>query len=482
MSDKWDAIIIGSGIGGLTCGAFLAKAGMRVRILEQHSKIGGYAHSFMRNPFRFESGIHSVPLNPNGFIMFMLKRLGIEKCIEPVSHELMYSMQMGNETYTMPAGLDDIKAWMVSEFPHERENVASLLNDMDKLYDIIIGPLFLSQDKGNEKNRDFLKRYQSYSYKEYIASYINDKRLRDIFYCQWPFCGLSPGNASTPFFTLMYYVHAKEGSHYLKGGFESLAKALASVVTENGGEISVSSRVQKALVEKNCIKSIVLESGEEIEGRNFISNISPYLFHGQILDEKARNRLWLRRLHKLNPSFSSVAVYLGLDRDISPQLSPNILMWHRNNNFEEINDRVLKCETAPLDHMVFLKTPHASKYPTLFLMTYFKKSYCTAWKTRKDEIASQMLDIAESVAPGLRESIKCRVTASPLTFERYTGNTDGALYGFENTYDLYGEARIPITTYIPNLYQAGHWCKGGGVWNVMECGHSTSKAILRSLT
>ena len=59
----FDAVIIGSGIGGLTCGAFLTRAGMRVCVLEQHSKIGGYAHSFKRKKFTFESGIHSVSMS-----------------------------------------------------------------------------------------------------------------------------------------------------------------------------------------------------------------------------------------------------------------------------------------------------------------------------------------------------------------------------------------------------------------------------------
>ena len=70
--------------------------------------------------------------------------------------------------------------------------------------------------------------------------------------------------------------------------------------------------------------------------------------------------------------------------------------------------------------------------------------------------------------PEINKYIELMEVGSPETFERYTGNTDGALYGFENIKTMYGEAKLPITTHIPNLFQTGHWGKpGGGVWNVM---------------
>ncbi len=79
MSGKWDVVIVGSGISALTSGAFLAKNGMRVKVLEKHYRIGGYAHSFNRGQFRFESGVHSVPLGENGYIFTLLKLLDLEQ-------------------------------------------------------------------------------------------------------------------------------------------------------------------------------------------------------------------------------------------------------------------------------------------------------------------------------------------------------------------------------------------------------------------
>ena len=78
MKPNYDVIVIGAGIGGLTAAAFLARGGRKVLVLEQHSKIGGYAHSFNRRSFSFESGIHSAPMGQRGVIMHLLRLLGVD--------------------------------------------------------------------------------------------------------------------------------------------------------------------------------------------------------------------------------------------------------------------------------------------------------------------------------------------------------------------------------------------------------------------
>jgi prolycopene isomerase len=104
------------------------------------------------------------------------------------------------------------------------------------------------------------------------------------------------------------------------------------------------------------------------------------------------------------------------------------------------------------------------------------------WAEDKKRLGEAMLAKACELYPGLPAMIDYVEYASPATFERYTRNTAGALYGFENTADMYGEAKLPIKTYLPNLFQVGHWGKpGGGVWNVMLNGYTASKLILREL-
>lgn len=479
MSTKWDVVIVGSGIGALTCGAFIAKAGLKVKVLEKHYRIGGYAHSFNREGFRFESGVHSVPMGKGGYIRTLLNALDIENKIETISHDSMYSAGVGDERWVMPGTIDEIKDKLCSAFPHERSNILDLFSDMNSLYNAVIGPLLNFEAKGNETNPTALKKYQEHTYQSYIESYLKDNKLRQILYSQWPFTGLTPECTSTTFFTLLYYVHAVEGSHYIKGGFEALADALGAVITEHGGEVCTKSTVTKLQCENGIVKRALLESGEIVEGSHFVSNASPHYLLETLLDGPSVNKLWLRRVKQLPLAASAVAVYLGLDSDISSMLPQNMLFWYKHADFKRMQERIRSGSSDEIDHLVLLRTPEASEKQALFLMTYFNHDYTDNWQGIKDQIAAKMITTSEQILPGLSKHIRCKVTASPSTFERYSGNTKGSLYGFANSSDRYSEAKIPMQTYIPNLYQTGHWCRGGGIWNVMESGFTVSKMILK---
>jgi prolycopene isomerase len=480
MSSKWDAVIIGSGVGGLTCGAFLAKAGMKVKVLERHYRIGGYAHSFTRQGFRFESGIHSIPLGKNGFIFKLLKTLGIENDITPITHRNMYSTQIGDKQLIMPESPDAILEYLFTNFPHEKNNLISLFDDMKDLYDTVVGPLLGLQDKGSDTNREFLKKYQVHTYETYISKFINDKLLKQLFYAQWPFCGVSPGNASTAFFALMFYVHYCEGSHYLKGGFDQLAEVLASVIKANDGEIVTKSEVTNLHIENGKITKAMLANGEEIEAKQFISNVSPYILNKQLIPEQSRNKLWLRRLRQLRIATSAVGAYIGLDKDIS-DIFPNDLHFHYPHaDFNSMYARMHDNTSEDIDHLIFLKTPAAVDSQTMLLLTYYQQPLSNDWQTAKERIAMKMIDQANQIIPGLKNHIRTIVTASPETFDHFSGNTHGSLYGFDNISDTYNEVKIPMTTYFPNLYQTGHWCRGGGVWNSMESGFAVSKMVLNN--
>jgi phytoene dehydrogenase-like protein len=478
MTSRWDAVFIGSGLSALTCGAFLAKKGMRVKVLEKHYRIGGYAHSFSRKPYRFESGIHSVPIGPNGYINTLLRALGVDNRIETVSHNCMYTAQFGDKRFVIPSSPEAIRPWFYEQFPNDRSDLDALLADMGFLYKEIIGPLFRFEPKGNETNPRVLDKYLANTYKTYIQSYIKNPELQNVFFAQWPFAGVVPDIASTTFSTLLFYVHAVEGSHYIKGGFETLAEVLADVIREHGGEVTCNSEVMSLCSEHGKAKHALLESGETIEADRFISNISPITLFENLLDRESTNRLWVRRSNQLTKASSALAVYLGFDTDINALLQENIVFWYKNADFTKINEHIVNCDNTANDHLILLKTPDPEQKSTLFLMKYANECVTINWTTQKDRIADSMIADAEKIIPGMSSHIVCKVTASPQTFKRYTGNSGGSLYGYANLADRYSEARIPMQTFIPNLYQTGHWCRGGGVWNVMESGYTVARKIL----
>lgn len=481
MSSNFDAVIVGSGLGGLTCGAFLAKAGQRVLVLESHSKIGGYAHSFKRKQYRFESGIHSVAMAPNGLVMHLLRLLDLDRTLQTIPHPSMFGVHTPTLDFSVPAEAADIREAFARRFPAERDSLQRLFADMARFYERMMRPTYNYEDRMDPEDAVFISQYYNRSYKDYIDGFITDPALRGIFYAQWPFAGSSPDYAPVIFDVLLFHVHLTEGSHFLKGGFSTLADALAGVIARAGGEVRTRSRVTRLVAEQGAVRFALLETGEEFGAPLFISNVSPYLLHSTLLDEPARNKVWIRRLARLNPSLSAVVVYLGLKPGAHDGIPDNIMMAYASDDHARIFDDIWNNRAVEPQHLILLKTPGAHEENAAMLLTFVRASLHASWKAGKEAFGRKMLDYAGRLYPELPSAIEFVEMGSPSTFDRYTGNTDGALYGFENTRVLYGEAKLPLRTHIANLYQAGHWGKpGGGVWNVMQNGYAAAKTILHS--
>ncbi|MBN1577342.1 MAG: NAD(P)/FAD-dependent oxidoreductase [Chitinispirillaceae bacterium] len=479
MGKQFDAVIVGSGISGLTCGAFLARAGMRVCVCERHTKIGGYAHSFNRGRYRFESGIHSVPLAPNGLIFHLLRLLGVESGIKAVEHEAMYSFSTGKETYKVPANLDEIVVQLAADFPGQRSNIRALVGDMRKFYETLIEPLFHFEEHFVEKNNRFIAKYFNHSYKSHIERFITDERLVRILCSQWPFWGMSPENSPTIYCVLAFYVHALEGSHHIPGGFSKLADSLALAITQRGGVVRTGAEVTRMKTEKETVRSVITNKGEEIEADLYVSNISPYLLHREIIPEHSRNKLWLRRLNGLHPSLSATALYFGLHHPVKSPGGGALDFWFSETDYSRLFRSIVNPNSKEPNHLVFLQMLQRDEAPSMLLFSFCRAAQSTDRHQEKHLYAEKMITAADKLIPGFRDAIDIMEIASPATFERFSGNTSGALYGFENTKNVYGEAKMPNTTYLKNLFQTGHWCKpGGGVWNVMECGYTAAQIIL----
>jgi phytoene dehydrogenase-like protein len=394
----------------------------------------------------------------------------------------MYSFQAPGGSYVVPSRLDDVVAKLRAEFPHERANLDRLLADLALIHETLGLVALRFEEAFTDEDTAFVSRFHNQSIVDYISSFIGDERLRRIFYAMWPYAGKHPEQAPALFCAVMLGIHLFEGSHFVMGGFSALADALARVIRGNGGRVLTGHRVSALHADKERVHTVYTANGEAFDAGTVISNISPYHVHRQLLNQEARRGLWLKRLGRLQPSPSCVAAYLGLSGSIDELFPNTINFWFASDDPSYPFLRCLQQDPSELDHLILLATRTAEPPPTITLMTFAHKHQSSDWRRDKLQIAEAMMHKAESLYPGLRDRVVCREIASPATFERYTGNTGGALYGFDNDRDMYAEAKLPITTYLSNLYQTGHWGKpGAGLWNVMLNAYRTAKTVERNM-
>ncbi len=479
MSNTVDAVVIGSGLGGLTCGAFLARAGRKVLVLERHAVVGGYAHAFRRRSYVFDSGIHSVPMGDQGLIMHLLRLLGCDDRLRTIELPSIYQYRIPGRTLTLPMEGAELRECLYREFPHQRDSVNNLFAGLDRFYDVLARPLFDFEKVLKEEDREFLSQFHNQTYHHYIESFVDDPSLRQVFYSMWPYGGNAPDCAPVAFYSMMFAIHFREGSHQIEGGFSQLAGVLSNYILSRGGGVRTRAGVRNIIMEeRDRIDGVVLDSGEEIRAPLFVSNISPYTLHTSMIPDRFQSKLWKQRLNSLRPSVSCVAVYLGLESSASHVAEHPIIFSYATDNHRRIQCSIAEGNLDARNHLVVLTQPRMEPGPVVMLMYFAHKSASTNWKEDKRRQAEWMIDEAEKIVPGLKGSIRQMEIGSPETFERYTGNTNGSLYGFENTFEMYGEAKLPIRTYIRNLFQVGHWGKpGGGVWNVMANGYTAAKLV-----
>jgi phytoene dehydrogenase-like protein len=479
LSNDFDTIIIGSGIGGLTCGAFLAKHGKRVAVCEKHFQIGGYAQNFSRKGFVFDSSVHSVSMADHGFVCGLLSRLNIRDNVTIVPNISTMHIISPHLDYSVPADLAKLTEKLNRDFPGEKESVAALFSDMQVQLSRYKGTQDYGESQARPVSPDVDYAEASLSYGDYIARFIKNKTLQHLFHSIWPFGGTPPSDAPV-FHAFIFMVHALEGSHHVKGGFSKLADALAGVITKNGGEVKTKWPVCTMRVDPDkTVCAVVNPAGQELTAESFVSNISPYILHHSIIPERFRSKLWLSRLAKLKPSVSAVCVYLGIQGDVSDIVPDNITFWFNSQDHDAIYKRIVGGAPDIIDHLLIMRPSEAKEKSTLTLIFFVRSDAYGDWGEAKKEIANRMLEKALSLLGNFNDRIRVIETASPATFERYTGNTGGALYGFENVRDLYGQSKTPLTTHLRNLYQSGHWTiSGAGIYNVMASGAAVAAKIL----
>jgi all-trans-retinol 13,14-reductase len=505
-SEKYDAIIIGSGLGGLACGLYLAECGRKVLTLEKNITPGGCASSFRRDCYNFDSGLHMIcGVGKAQHLAKPFEILDVADRIEFIKLKYWMRTIFPEHDIRFPSGdKEAIIRILEKNFPNEINGIRSFFAESIRIfYDLI---KFLDSTAPMWQQLPvFPFRYRSLfpvmkkTIKQLLDRHLKDEKLKALLFSNWGFYGLPPSKVNMlPLVgNVAYWL---EGAYYPKGGNQMISNAFVEQYKRNGGKIVLGAEVSKIIIEDGKALGVQTRKGDEYFGEVFISNASAIeTFYGLVGKEKLPPK-FVTGLDRMEPSVSCFMVYLGLDEKFGSTLGNREdydIVVSDTYDLDEDYRWIMDCAVEKASFFITLYSnidkslAKNNKFVASVFMgqpySYWKKfeaSYFSGDKNEynkeKDRLASILIKRAEKVIPELSKHIEVIEIATPLTLKRFTGNFDGAAYGWANTADQFTPMDRLGKVPIKNLYLCSAWAfPGEGQAPAVAGGYRLGKQLFR---
>ena len=488
--EVYDAIVIGSGIGGLTTAALLAKEGRRVLVVERHDRPGGYAHGFRRRRYRFDSAVHLIggceptTFEGGGLVDRLLCSLGVRDRCRFVRVDPFYTSMFPGVEMQVPAGLDEFVSAYTERFPAEEKGLRQLVQlCLDIRQEAQRAPDFLliSDLVRLRKLYPTLVRYHRATLGKVMDEQLTDPRLKALFATLWPYLGLPPSRVSFLYWATMLMSYVADGAYYCEGGFQRLADALVHALEAEGSELLLKSTVRRITIENGRACGVVLDNGQRVAAPVVVSNADARQTFEELVTAEHLPAGFLTKLRRMRTSVSAFVVYAAASLDPRGYRAAheNFLYthWEHDRHYADV------CRGTPSWLSVTVPTlvdpALAPPGEHLFVLTTLLSPDPTrSWRTGKQALVEHMLEGVEVRFPGFRRQLRFCEGASPRTMERYTLNQGGAIYGWDLAPDQVGPGRLPSSAPVEGLFLVGHWTRpGGGVYGVMTSGVDVARRI-----
>ncbi len=478
---QYDVVVIGAGLGGLVCGALLAKKGKSVKVFEQGQIPGGCCVSFKRKGFTFDACVHYLTgCGPGGVIYFVLQMLSLENDIEFYRLSPHYKCILPGDSFEVSDDAEEYIQMLSTKFPHEKENIRPLFQTMTEAF---TGLMTLPSYS------PALLKYNSMVFQQVLDQHLKDNRLKGILSSLWPCAGLPPSRTSAAELSAIVAGCALSGNYYPKGGVQTIPNALAKALSRFGGQLELNTKVTRILMQKGKAVGIETESRERIGASVVVSNIAARQLFTQLMNPRELELGFVAKLGKREFCISDFLVYLGVDldpRDYGITCHEVILRstYDADAEYKAIlqgnltSYLMLTCPTVCADPDLAPKGQHCLVITAL--APYHLRN--VDWKRDKKRVAEEIIKkVEQQIVPDLSKHIVVMDSASPLTIERYTLNSEGAMLGWANLPENILQNSLQLKTSVENLYLAGQWTiPGGGTLAAMLSGFLAAETIALS--
>ncbi|MDP3791294.1 MAG: NAD(P)/FAD-dependent oxidoreductase [Candidatus Omnitrophota bacterium] len=469
LSDKYDVVIIGAGIGGLVCGCYLAKGGMKVLIIEKNDFVGGCCTSFLKKGFKFDAAVFSLGgCSENGNIGKVILDHNLSEFVDIKRPEITDIVIGSSSSVTIDRDIKYTIDSFSTTFPNERKNVKLFFNYITKSS---FSTLYYET-----KNMTFLKL---------LNKYFKSESIKNILSLFLGSAGMPADTIPAFVAILLYKEYVLDGGYYPRGGIQSFPDALKKRFIKYGGQLKLSDEVVSVKIKDSKMCETTTAKKVMFKSKLVVANCSPHALFYKLLNKENMPKKYLKKMEKLSISLSAFLIYLGLANKTNI-LKKNIgKIWYCgtidiNNYYSDLrNDKAVNLEQG------FLISSPSSKDSSLApagmenicIMTLAPYKNIKFWSNHREKIETEILRKMEVLFPGLNKEIIVRSNATPITIERYTGNSKGAAYGWESTLGN----NIPQLTPFSNLILVGHWTPhGSGITRVCLSGRLAALHILNN--
>ncbi|MCG2610949.1 NAD(P)/FAD-dependent oxidoreductase [Flavobacterium sp. SM15] len=496
MNNRYDIVIIGSGLGGLVSAIIMAKEGKRVCVLEKNNQYGGNLQTFVRDKTIFDTGIHYIGGLEKGQNLYnYFSYLGImdQLRLQKMNQDGYDFITFDNDPNEYPhaQGYENFIEQLKPFFPEEEKTLRNYCENLRYTCDSF--PLY-NLKEGSGYQEEIL----SVNAKAYFDQLTQNEKLKSVLAgSNFLYAGIAD---KTPF-----YVHALSVNSYIQSawrcinGGSQITKQLIKQLRQYGGEAYKHSEVVDFGFDNGQLVSAKTKDGKEYFGDVFISNIEPKTTLKMIGEDKFR-KSYYNRIQELEVLIAPFSIYIVFKPESVKYLNHNYYHFKDPNRIWDAGSYTEK--SWPESYMASMNVSSENQQwaESLTGITYMRFDEMKQWESTHNTVAEKeergaayeafkqqktkvFLDELEKKFPDIRQHIKSIYASTPLSYRDYIGGHNGNLYGYVKDSNNPMKTFISPKTKIENLFLTGqsinmHGVLGVTIGAVVTCSEILGKSYL----
>lgn len=490
---KYDVLVIGAGLSGLTAASLLAKRGLRVGVLEHGDTPGGSCGVFKRQGAIFDQGSSMLyGFGERGFNAHRFVMNCLEEPIDVIRHEMLYTVYFKGKAIRFWPNIERFVAELSEVFSAERNAIRRFYADMGKLYRHVMAesPNYTTPDetdpvaglRGLLRHPISYVRFLSYlniSARKLLARYFRDPEIFNFFdKLTSTYCYATVQEAPAILAAIMFVDNHVGGSYYPAGSTLFLTGKLEKVIEENGGDIHYGSAVKEILFEQGKAVGVCTADGTVYHAADVIYSGTVWNLYGSLIPARQTTEKRRHWAEAQQPTYPSVVLYALVDRIAIPADAEPVEMLVGNP--EAIDESEVTVYLPSMDdpsicasdeHVVEAIGPSFGEWAGLT---------DDAYRLRKAAEKQRLLAVLARRFPNIERHVRYAEVATPRTIARYCLKNGGAVAGPKQMLGQHMFKRLHTRTEWQHLYCCGEsTVMGTGTPTVTTSGLSAANAVLK---